>query len=97
MTIGKPFQKGRSGNPGGRPKVVAEVKELARKHTGKAIETLVSHDQHPPFQFGRCSPTPLRSGGRLQQLSCKLIELKANHYRVTESRLTRAHSRDAQD
>ena len=33
----------------------------------------------------------------LQKLSRKLIELKANHYRVTESRLTRAHSRDAQD
>ena len=30
----------------------------------------------------------------LQKLSRKLIELKANHYRVTESRLTRAHSRD---
>jgi Family of unknown function (DUF5681) len=42
MTIGKPFKKGQSGNPGGRPKVVAEVRELARAHTGKAIETLVS-------------------------------------------------------
>jgi hypothetical protein len=42
MTIGKPFQKGQSGNPGGRPKVVAEVKELARAHTGEAIKTLVS-------------------------------------------------------
>ena len=47
MTIGKPFQKGQSGNPGGRPKVVAEVKELARKHTGKAIETLVSIMANP--------------------------------------------------
>ena len=42
MTIGKPFKKGQSGNPGGRPKVAAEVKELARAHTGVAIETLVS-------------------------------------------------------
>ena len=42
MKIGKPFQKGQSGNPGGRPKVVAEVKELAREHTAEAIETLVS-------------------------------------------------------
>ena len=37
-----PFEKGQSGNPGGRPKVVAEVKELAREHTSEAIETLVS-------------------------------------------------------
>ena len=42
MTIGKPFKKGQSGNPGGRPKVIAEVKELARAHTAAAIETLVA-------------------------------------------------------
>ena len=38
----KPFKKGQSGNPGGRPKEVAEVKALARAHTTTAIETLVS-------------------------------------------------------
>jgi hypothetical protein len=37
-----PFEKGQSGNPGGRPKVIAEVKELSRAHTGAAIETLAS-------------------------------------------------------
>ena len=42
-----PFEKGQSDNPGGRPKVVAEVKELAREHTGKAIETLVSIMTNP--------------------------------------------------
>ena len=41
------FKKGQSGNPGGRPKVVAEVKELARAHTGEAIKTLVSIMTNP--------------------------------------------------
>jgi hypothetical protein len=47
MTIGKPFKKGQSGNPGGRPKAIAEVKELARAHTAEAIQTLVSIMTNP--------------------------------------------------
>lgn len=34
------FEKGTSGNPGGRPKELAELKELAREHTPMAIEKL---------------------------------------------------------
>jgi hypothetical protein len=41
VPIGRRFQPGQSGNPGGRPKVIAELRDLARLHTLEAIETLV--------------------------------------------------------
>jgi Family of unknown function (DUF5681) len=37
---GRPFPKGSSGNPKGRPKEYEDVKAAARKHTVEAIDTL---------------------------------------------------------
>ena len=34
------FRKGQSGNPGGRPKALGEVQELARQYAPKAIVEL---------------------------------------------------------
>ena len=42
MPVGRRFKKGQSGNPGGRPKAIAEVRDLARAQTEKAIEGLAS-------------------------------------------------------
>ena len=38
----KPFQPGQSGNPGGRPRLPDDVKQLARGYTSEAIETLAA-------------------------------------------------------
>ncbi len=52
------FQKGVSGNPGGRPKLKVDMRERARVHAGAAIDTLlvVMHDgKAPPAAGGRGS------------------------------------------
>lgn len=40
------FEKGKSGNPGGRPKDVGPIKELAKIHAPKAIDTLAKAMGH---------------------------------------------------
>ena len=44
--IGRPFQKGSSGNAGGRPKAAHSIQELARKHAPEAIQTLADITKH---------------------------------------------------
>ena len=39
--IGRPFKKGQSGNPNGRPKIDPEVKEALRAATPKAVQKLI--------------------------------------------------------
>jgi hypothetical protein len=41
------FRPGQSGNPNGRPKVVADVQDAAREHSGEAIETLAGIMRDP--------------------------------------------------
>jgi hypothetical protein len=38
----KPFQKGQSGNPGGRPAIIAEIRDLAREKAPEALKTLAA-------------------------------------------------------
>jgi hypothetical protein len=39
---GGSFKPGQSGNAGGRPKVVAEIRDLARQHTAEATGNVAS-------------------------------------------------------
>jgi hypothetical protein len=72
---GRPFAKGVSPNPGGRPKEVGHVRALAREHTAVAIGTLVTvmkNLKSPPAArvaaanalldrgYGRPGSTPVR-------------------------------------
>jgi hypothetical protein len=41
MSRGRPSVAGHSGNPGGRPRVEGEIRELARQHTELALRTLI--------------------------------------------------------
>jgi hypothetical protein len=47
---GRPFPPGQSGNPGGRPRDVAHVRELAREYTADALAVLAElmADPHQP-------------------------------------------------
>ena len=42
MPVGRRFKKGQSGNPGGRPKAIAEVRDLARAQTEESLKALVT-------------------------------------------------------
>jgi hypothetical protein len=44
-----PLRKAKAAIPSGRPKVIAELKELAKEHTAEAIQTLVSIMTNPKF------------------------------------------------
>jgi len=50
---GRPFQPGQSGNPGGRPAIVGELRELARARAPEAIAELTRLALHAKSETAR--------------------------------------------
>src|SRR5215831_18593414 len=41
MLVGRRFQPVKSGNPGGRPRIISNIRDLACEHTAEAVDALV--------------------------------------------------------
>lgn len=68
------FPKGKSGNPGGRPKEAHELKELARKHTPEIIDRLLfwMRSKNPRASLLACNILLDRGYGKAPQATVLL-------------------------
>ena len=53
--VGKPFKKGQSGNPGGRPPVLKEIRELARANGEDAFKRVLELMQSDDERVALCA------------------------------------------
>ena len=86
-----PFKKGKSGNPGGRPKVVGEVQALARELTTEAIKTLrdIIRDKKAPHSArGYAANSILDRGYGRPSQTISTNGSKKPHDQMTDDELT---------
>lgn len=65
--VGRPFQPGQSGNPGGRPAQGVNIRALARQYTEKAIRALVDALDDPRTKVAAATELLNRGWGKAPQ------------------------------
>jgi hypothetical protein len=85
---GRGFMPGRSGNPGGRPKAVINVQELARQHTEQAVRALVEALRDPRHKVAAACALLDRAWGK-PQISVH-SEVSVNTLHLVAARLVSA-------
>jgi hypothetical protein len=67
----KPFVKGQSGNPAGRPPIISDIREKAKEHAGEALQALIdvarSKDSPPSARVSAAAEILNRGFGRPSQ------------------------------
>jgi hypothetical protein len=85
------WEKGQSGNPGGRPREIAEVRDLAREHTPEAINTLAeimnNKDSKDAARVSAASALLDRGYGRPAQALA--LEVKTKRQELSNEELAR--------
>jgi len=86
------FLVGVSGNPGGRPREVGDVRELARAHTEEAVETLVDLMRHAKSDAARGAAAQAlldRGYGKAVAVSTETVDAGQAHLEALQELATR--------
>lgn len=95
------WKKGESGNPGGRPKAVVSLTELAREHTESAVRTLVgimeNGEASPSARVSAASALLDRGYGKPPQFSTSDAEAFRRATDMSDDELARIAAGSSED
>ena len=96
---GRPFPKGTSGNPAGRPKLESEIRKLAQQHAGAALLRVVAlmHHSNPRVALAACLALLERAIGSAPQAVTSNEDLTAAEYHVFSEKIREVQAENDAD
>ena len=96
---GRPFPKGTSGNPAGRPKLERELRRLAQQHAGAALLRVVAlmHHSNPRVALAACLALLERAIGSPPQAITADEDLTSAEYHVFSEKIREVQAENDAD